>query len=89
MIFRGSVDNSGQDICWLLTNKKGTRLYTVNNLPRSDKDDKAATVSTYDISGERAVKPVEISRLQLPQPGEWFINNACSASQGAPYFSVP
>ena len=86
MRFMGSVENSGQDICWLLANKKGTRLYTVNNLPRSDKDDKAATVSTYDISGERAVKPVEISRLQLPHPGEWFINNRMFSQPGSTAF---
>ncbi len=86
MTFLGSVENSGQDICWLLTNTKGTRLYTVNNLPRSDKDDKAATVSTYDISGERAVKPVEISRLQLPHPGEWFINNRMFSQPGSTAF---
>ena len=86
MTFMGSVANSGQDICWLLTNKKGTRLYTVNNLPRSDKDDKAATVSTYDIAGERAVKPVEISRLQLPHPGEWFINNRMFSQPGSTAF---
>lgn len=86
LTFVGSVDNSGQDICWLLANKKGTRLYTVNNLPRSDKDDKAATVSTYDIAGERAVKPVEISRLQLPHPGEWFINNRMFSQPGSTAF---
>lgn len=84
--FLGSVTNSGQDICWVLPNKKGTRLYTVNNLPRSDKDDKAATVSTYDISGERAVKPVEISRLQLPHPGKWFINNRVFPQPGSTAF---
>ncbi len=86
MTFLGAVENSGQDICWLLANKQGTRLYTVNNLPRSDKDDKAATVSTYDIAGERAVKPVEISRLQLPHPGEWFINNRMFSQPGSTAF---
>ncbi len=86
MTFLEAVENSGQDICWLLANKQGTRLYTVNNLPRSDKDDKAATVSTYDIAGARAVKPVEISRLQLPHPGEWFINNRMFSQPGSTAF---
>lgn len=86
MTFLGSVPNSGQDICWVLPNKEGTRLYTINNLPRTDKDDKAATVSTYDISGERAVKPIEISRLQLPHPGEWFINNRMFSQPGSTAF---
>lgn len=84
--FLGSVPNSGQDICWVLPNKGGTRLYTVNNLPRSDKDDKAATVTTYDISGERSVKPVEISRLQLPHPGKWFVNNRNFSQPGSTAF---
>ena len=86
LTFVGSVQNSGQDICWVLPNKRGNRLYTVNNLPRTDKDDKAATVTTYDISGERAVKPVELSRLQLPHPGEWFINNRMFSQPGSTAF---
>lgn len=86
MAFLGSVTNSGQDICWVLPNKTGTRLYTVNNLPRTDKDDKAATVSTYDISGDRAVTPIEISRLQLPHSGEWFINNRMFSQPGSTAF---
>lgn len=32
--FVNAVNNSGQDICWVLVNKQATRLYTVNNLPR-------------------------------------------------------
>lgn len=73
--FLGSVPNSGQDICWALPNKDGTRLYTVNNLPRPDLGQKAATVTTYDISGKNATKPVEIGVLELPHPGGSFVNN--------------
>ncbi len=84
--FLGSVPNSGQDICWLLPNSEGTRLYTVNNLPRTDMHDKAATVSTYDISGEKATKPVEISRLSIPHPGQWFVNNRMFEQPGSTAF---
>ncbi len=76
--FVTSVPNSGQDICWALPNKAGTRLYTVNNLPRTDdtkQPDTAATVTTYDIAGDKAEKPVEIHRLQLPHSGGTFVNN--------------
>jgi 6-phosphogluconolactonase (cycloisomerase 2 family) len=73
--FLGSVPNSGQDICWALPNKEGTRLYTVNNLPRPDLGQKSATVTTYDISGDNAVKPVEIGVQELPHPGGRFVNN--------------
>jgi 6-phosphogluconolactonase (cycloisomerase 2 family) len=73
--FVTTVSNSGQDICWVLVNKAGTRLYTVNNLPRNEANDVAATVSIYDISGDKAEEPVEIGRLQLPLPGGWFVNN--------------
>ncbi|MCA9055831.1 MAG: hypothetical protein KDA75_18480, partial [Planctomycetaceae bacterium] len=75
MHFRGSVLNSGQDICWALPNKEGTRLYTVNNLPRPELGQKAATVTTYDISGDHAEKPVEIGVLEVPMPGGEFVNN--------------
>ena len=84
--FVRSVPNSGQDICWLLSNAKGTRLYSVNNLPRTDMDDTAATVSTYDISGDRAEAPVEIARLLLPHPGDWFINNRMFGQPGSTAF---
>lgn len=86
MEFLGAVANSGQDICWVLPNKSGTRLYSINNLPRTDLDDRAATVTTYDISGERAEKPVEINRLQLPHPGEWFKNNRNFKQPGSTAF---
>lgn len=84
--FLSSVPNSGQDICWVLPNKKGTRLYTVNNLPRSENNDKAATVTTYEISGDKAEKPVEVHRLQLPHPGEWFTNNRNFQQPGSTAF---
>jgi hypothetical protein len=86
LTFLGSVPNSGQDICWVLPNKSGTRLYTINNLPRSDKDDEAATVSTYDIAGDHAEEPEEIARLQLPLPGEWFVNNRNFKQPGSTAF---
>lgn len=86
MHFKGSVANSGQDICWVLPNKEGTRLYTVNNLPRPDLGQKAATVSTYDISGEHAEKPLEIGVLELPMPGESFKNNRNFEQPGSTAF---
>ena len=75
MHFKGAVANSGQDICWVLPNKAGTRLYTINNLPRTELGQKASTVTTYDISGAHAEDPVEIGVLELPLPGESFKNN--------------
>lgn len=84
--FKGSVSNSGQDICWVLPNKEGTRLYTINNLPRPELGQKAATVSTYDISAEHAEKPVEIGVLELPMPGESFKNNRNFEQPGSTAF---
>jgi hypothetical protein len=86
MQFKGSVKNSGQDICWVLPNKEGTRLYTINNLPRPDLGQKAATVSTYDISGEHAEKPVEIAVIELPMPGASFKNNRNFEQPGSTAF---
>lgn len=73
--FVSAVPNSGQDICWLKTNKNGTRLYAVNNLPRDGQGDDASTITVFDISGRNAEKPVEIDRIALPLPLGTFINN--------------
>ncbi len=84
--FVTSVPNSGQDICWALPNKDGTRLYTVNNLDRPDQGDKNSTVTTYDISGDKAEKPVEIHRLELPSPIARFVNNRNFEQPGSTAF---
>jgi hypothetical protein len=43
-------------------------------------------VSTYDIAEKNAESPKEISRLQLPQPGEWFVNNRNFKQPGSTAF---
>jgi hypothetical protein len=88
LTFVSSVPNSGQDVCWVLVNKAGSRVYTVNNLPRDDMKDQACTVSVYDISGNRAEKPDEIGRLQLPLPGHWFVNNRNFQQPGSTAFQM-
>lgn len=88
LTFVSSVANSGQDICWVLVNKAGTRVYTVNNLPRDDAKDEACTVSVYDISGNKAEKPFEIGCLQLPLPGRWFVNNRNFKQPGSTAFQM-
>ncbi|MCZ6791071.1 MAG: hypothetical protein O7C70_04665 [Candidatus Dadabacteria bacterium] len=70
-----AVPNSGQDICWIRTNKAGTRLYAVNNLPREGTNDTSSTITVFDISGSNAEKPVEIERVGIPMPGGTFVNN--------------
>ena len=82
--FVGSVPNAGQDICWILPNKAGTFLYTINNLPRPELGDIAANISTYDIS--EAENPREIHKLELPHPGESFINNRNFEQPGSTAF---
>lgn len=73
--FVSAVPTSGQDICWLKTNKEGTRLYAVNNLPREDQGDNASSITVFDISGDNAERPVEIGRMELPFPLGTFVNN--------------
>ncbi|AFY44106.1 beta-propeller fold lactonase family protein [Nostoc sp. PCC 7107] len=51
-----TVPNSGRAICWLVTNRAGTRLYTTNPLDNS--------VTVYDI-GRNPSSPVEIQRVVL------------------------
>lgn len=84
--FRGSVPNSGQDICWLLSNSAGDRLYTINNLPRDEHGDGGSTVTTYDISGEKALKPVEVHRIELPCTAPTFRNNRNLLQPGSTAF---
>jgi 6-phosphogluconolactonase (cycloisomerase 2 family) len=86
LTFVSAVANSGQDICWLKTNKAGTRLYAINNLPRDDQGDKASSVTVFDISGSRAEKPVEISRIELPSAAGTFTNNRNISQPGSTAF---
>ena len=84
--FVGSVKNSGQDICWLLTNRAGTRLYTINNLPRKEYGDSGSSVTTYDITGDKARLPVEIHRIVLPSEAAAFRNNRNLMQPGSTAF---
>ncbi len=86
--FVGAVENSGQDICWLRVNKAGTRLYAVNNLPREGTDDTTSTITVFDISGDRAEKPVEISRTAIPLPLGTFVNNRVSEQPNSTAFQL-
>ncbi|NNG17189.1 MAG: hypothetical protein HKM89_11980 [Gemmatimonadales bacterium] len=86
--FVSAVANSGQDICWLRVNKAGTRLYAVNNLPREDEQDAAGTITVFDISGDKAEQPVEISRIELPLPLGTFVNNRAMAQPNSTPFQL-
>jgi len=61
-IFERTVPNSGKAICWLLTNRAGTRLYTVNT--------GSSTVSVYDTTDPD--EPREIQAIQTSGPGALF-----------------
>ncbi len=54
--FIRSVPNSGQALCWIRSNKAGTRLYTSNTADSS--------VSVYDTSKDPS-DPIEIQRVVL------------------------
>lgn len=86
--FVSAVPNSGQDICWLRVNRAGTRLYAVNNLPREGTDDVASTLTVFDISGENAERPVEISRTEIPLPFASFVNNRAAEQPGSTAFQL-
>jgi 6-phosphogluconolactonase (cycloisomerase 2 family) len=53
--FLRAVPNSGQAICWLRTNRAGTRLYTSDTITNS--------ISVYDLTD--AENPVQIQELNL------------------------
>lgn len=86
--FVNAVNNSGQDICWVLVNKQATRLYTVNNLPRLNTQQTASTISVYDIAGKNALSPMEIQVVDVPIPGESFINNRNLLQPGSTSFEI-
>ena len=50
------MPNSGKAICWIRSNKEGTRLYTSNTADPS--------ISVYDTSDD-ASEPIEIQRVML------------------------
>ena len=54
--FLRTVPNSGQGLCWIRSNKAGTRLYTSNTADPS--------ISVYDISIDPS-EPIEIQRVAL------------------------
>jgi 6-phosphogluconolactonase (cycloisomerase 2 family) len=58
--FHSTVADSGTAVCWLVMNRKGTRLYASNT---GD-----ASVTVYDTESDPA-KPREIQKLMLPTRG--------------------
>ena len=63
-----AAPNSGLAICWLRSNRAGTRLYTSNNGVEGDPvHDPFSTVSVYDLTNPAA--PREIQNLQLSGVG--------------------
>ena len=61
-IFERTVANSGKAICWLRTNRAGTRLYTSNT--------GSSTVSVYDTTDP--AEPKEIQAVRTSGPGALF-----------------
>ena len=60
LTFLRAVPNSGVTICWILTNRAGTRLYTTNPGDNS--------LSVYDIAKDPTT-PVEIQKVTLKGSG--------------------
>ncbi len=65
MTFQTTASNSGKAICWIVTNKSGSAIYTTNTADNS--------VSFYNASNPLA--PTEAQRLALKEPGPMFIND--------------
>jgi hypothetical protein len=57
--FRRAVPNSGAAVCWLRTNRAGTRLYTADTVTNS--------ISVYDLTDPE--NPVQIQELNLSGEG--------------------
>jgi len=61
-VFERTVPNSGTAICWLRTNRAGTRLYTANT--------GSSTISVYDATDP--AEPKEIQAIHTSGPGALF-----------------
>jgi hypothetical protein len=61
--FLRTVLNSGHAICWVIANRRGTRLYTSNTGDPS--------ISVYDLT-HGAAEPIEIQKVILNGPGNSF-----------------
>ena len=62
--FVTAVPNEGIDICWLRTNKAGTRLYSSESVTN--------TLTVYDTTD--ALNPVQIQHVTLNVPDGFVIN---------------
>lgn len=65
LAFQRDTPNSGSLICWLTTNKEGTRLYT----SESGLTGAGSSVSVYDISGANFLAPVQLQHFSLINNG--------------------
>jgi 6-phosphogluconolactonase (cycloisomerase 2 family) len=70
LAFQRDVANQGSLVCWLTTNKAGTRLYT----SESGTTGTAGTVTVYDISGANFLKPVQLQHFTLTANGANIAN---------------
>lgn len=59
--FQKTVSNPGSLVCWMTTNKAGTRLYTVE----SGTTGAGSTVTVYDISGANFLSPVQLQHFTM------------------------
>jgi hypothetical protein len=61
LAFQKTVANSGALVCWMTTNKAGTRLYTIE----SGATGAGSTVTVYDISGANFTSPMQLQHFTM------------------------
>jgi 6-phosphogluconolactonase (cycloisomerase 2 family) len=66
LAFQRVFANTGSLICWLTTNKAGTRLYTVE----SGATGAGSPLTVYDISGANFVAPVQLQHFTMTNLGD-------------------
>lgn len=76
MTFETAVPSTGRAVCWLRTNSEGTRLYQISSNPNAAEGDKGSSIQVFDISGDNALKPVQLQHISVPTFGlAEFIND--------------
>jgi 6-phosphogluconolactonase (cycloisomerase 2 family) len=87
LTFVKAVPSSGRDVCWLRTNAAGTRLYEISNNSNKDLGDTGSSIEVFDISGDKALAPVEIQHINIPTQGtDPFVNDRGQTQAGSTAF---
>jgi 6-phosphogluconolactonase (cycloisomerase 2 family) len=87
LTFVKAIPSTGRDVCWLRANAAGTRLYQISNNSNKDLGDTGSSIEVFDISGDKALAPVELQHINVPTQGtDAFVNDRGQTQAGSTAF---